>query len=289
MSDLVSVIIPAYNHEKYVQKSILSVVNQTYQNIELIIIDDGSTDSTAEKIMELEDICKKRFVNFEFHRQDNKGLSNTLNSFLKLAKGTYIIGTASDDVFKPNIVETLYSFLHCHDEYVMAVGDSEIIDANSSKISWGRHRIVLPYNDPNGFNTFKKFFGRTKDFSDDGFGTLKSLEKGNYIPNGQLIRKLAIDQVGGYNPDFLLEDYYMNLQLAKIGKLKFIDQILFSYRWHSSNTVQNLTKFLQIRHKVRMWMPGTRGRVIIGSVALRESGYIFTGLSIATEIPSIFF
>ena len=240
MSELVSVIIPAYNHERYVQEAIFSAVNQTYQNLELIIIDDGSTDSTPEKIMELQDLCKKRFVNFEFHRQNNNGISNTLNSLLKLAKGTYTIGSASDDVFKPNIVETLYSFLHCHDEYVMAVGDSEIIDANSDKISWGRHRVALPYENKKGFRTFKEFFGRTKDFSDDGFGTLKSLEKGNYIPNGQLIRRSAIDQVGGYNPDFLIEDYYINLQLAKVGKFKFIDEILLSYRWHSTNTIKTI-------------------------------------------------
>ena len=58
---LVSVIIPAYNHEKYVQETIKSIINQTYQNIELIVIDDGSKDSTWQKILEMKDKCGRRF------------------------------------------------------------------------------------------------------------------------------------------------------------------------------------------------------------------------------------
>lgn len=240
MEDLISVLIPAYNHEKFIQETIFSAINQTYRKLELIIIDDGSKDYTWNKIIELKDICKNRFVNFEFYKQNNKGVSNTLNSLLKLAKGKYIIGFASDDVLKTNIIEKLYSFLSSHNEYVLAVGDSEIIDSNSKPISWGRHRIALSYEDPNGFKTFKAFYSRTKDFSDEGFGTYESLQKDNYIPNGQLIKRSAIDKVGGYDINAPLEDYYMNLQLSKIGKFKFIDEILFSYRWHENNTIKKL-------------------------------------------------
>ena len=237
MEDLISVLIPACNHEKFVQETIFSVINQTYKNLELIIIDDGSKDFTWEKITELKDICKKRFVRFEFYKQNNKGVSKTLNSLLKLAKGEYIIGSASDDVFKSNIVEVLNNFLKSNKEYILAVGDNEIIDPYSKRISWGRHRVPLSYDDKNGFKTFKEFYNRTKDFA-DGFGTFESLQKANYIPNGQLIRRSAIDQIGGYDVNARLEDWYMNLQLSKIGKFKFINKVLFSYRWHENNTIK---------------------------------------------------
>lgn len=239
MDDLISVLIPAYNHESFIQETVLSAVNQTYKNLELIIIDDGSTDNTFEKIKELESICRERFIRFEFYKQSNRGIAKTLNTLLKLATGKYTIGSASDDVFKPNIVEILHNFLKSHDDYVLAVGDSEIINSDSEPISWGRGRIALPYNDKNGFRTFKEFYSRTKNFS-DGFGTFESLQKSNYIPNGQLIRRSVIDQVGGYNENAKLEDWDINLKLAKIGKFKFIDEILFSYRWHENNTIKKL-------------------------------------------------
>ncbi len=237
MEDLISVLVPAYNHEKFVQETIFSAINQTYKNLELIIIDDGSKDATWKKITELKDLCTKRFVRFEFYKQNNKGISWALNSLLKLAKGKYIIASASDDVFKPNIIEVLHTFLKSNEEYILAVGDSEIIDSNSKRVSWGRHRVALPYDDKSGFKTFKEFYKRTKDFS-NGFGTFESLQKANYIPNGQLIRRFAIDKVGGYDINDKLEDWYMNLQLSKIGKFKFIDKVLFSYRWHKDNTIK---------------------------------------------------
>ena len=63
---LVSIVIPCYNHENFVQDCIQSVIDQTYQNIELIIIDDGSKDNSILKILDMVDLCKSRFVNFEF-------------------------------------------------------------------------------------------------------------------------------------------------------------------------------------------------------------------------------
>ena len=81
---LVSIAIPSYNHEIYVQECIRSVIDQDYRNIELIIIDDGSTDNSVEKIEELIPLCKKRFVRFEFLCRENKGLSATLNEAIAM-------------------------------------------------------------------------------------------------------------------------------------------------------------------------------------------------------------
>lgn len=75
---LVSVVIPCYNHEQFVQEAIQSVIDQDYTNIELLIIDDGSKDSSAEKIEKLIAVCKQRFNRFEFKSRANKGISATL-------------------------------------------------------------------------------------------------------------------------------------------------------------------------------------------------------------------
>ena len=108
---LVSVLIPAYNHENYVQETINSIIDQTYQNIELIIYDDGSKDSTWNKIKELEEKCKKRFTNVYFETKENEGTCKTMNKLLDLAKGEYVIVVASDDMIKPNMIEKEVDFL----------------------------------------------------------------------------------------------------------------------------------------------------------------------------------
>ena len=95
---LVSVIIPAYNHEKYVQETIKSIINQTYQNIELIVIDDGSKDFTWQKILEMKDECERRFEKVHFETKQNEGTCKTLNKLLSCAQGDFIDLIASDDL-----------------------------------------------------------------------------------------------------------------------------------------------------------------------------------------------
>ena len=68
---LVSVIIPVYNHEKYVQETIKSIINQTYKNIELLMLDDGSKDNSFAKTLELKEECEKRFVRVIMERNWN--------------------------------------------------------------------------------------------------------------------------------------------------------------------------------------------------------------------------
>ncbi|EPK1752121.1 glycosyltransferase family 2 protein, partial [Acinetobacter baumannii] len=93
---LVSIVIPCYNHVDYVQDCIQSIIDQTYQNIELIIIDDGSKDESVLKINEMLKKCENRFSRFEFRHRPNKGLSATLNEALEWCQGEYFATLASD-------------------------------------------------------------------------------------------------------------------------------------------------------------------------------------------------
>ena len=103
---LISVVIPCYNHENFVQEAIQSVIDQDYKNIELLIIDDGSKDSSVEKIEELIPVCKQRFNRFEFKSRANKGISATLNEALAWANGDFFTICASDDSFHRNKIKT---------------------------------------------------------------------------------------------------------------------------------------------------------------------------------------
>ena len=94
MEGLVSIIIPCYNHINYVEESILSVLGQSYSDIELIVIDDGSTDGSAELLERL-----SREYKFRLYIQENCGLTETLNkAIFGYAKGDFIQLLASDDV-----------------------------------------------------------------------------------------------------------------------------------------------------------------------------------------------
>ena len=125
---LVSVVIPAYNHENYVEETIKSIMNQTYRNIELMVVDDGSKDTTWQKIKELETECKNRFTNVCFETKKNEGTCETLNRLISLANGEFIYFIASDDVAKPQAIEKELNFLTKNDDYVLAVGNNEFID-----------------------------------------------------------------------------------------------------------------------------------------------------------------
>src|SRR5699024_4494271 len=107
MSDLISVIVPVYNVEKYVRRCIDSICGQTYSNLEIILIDDGSTDSSGK-------ICDEMAAKdgrISVIHQENKGLSQARNAGLDQAKGEYIAFVDSDDYLSLNMYECLLKSL----------------------------------------------------------------------------------------------------------------------------------------------------------------------------------
>jgi glycosyltransferase involved in cell wall biosynthesis len=99
-SPLVSVIMPVYNASKYVEEAVASVLNQTYQNFEIIVVDDGSTDNTKFEVKKIRD-QRVRYIKL----QKNKGGSNARNIGIKRAKGEYISFLDSDDILYPDKLE----------------------------------------------------------------------------------------------------------------------------------------------------------------------------------------
>lgn len=212
---LVSVVIPCYNHEQFVQDSIQSVIDQSYPNIELIIIDDGSKDGSVEKIQQMISLCEERFTRFEFRSRPNKGLSATLNEALDWCQGEYFAAVASDDIYLNNKINLQVSFLNENQKVVAVFGGVELIDTNNNIIS-----------------TLK------------GTGSKYSFEQiilhrhVLYSPT-QLIRLNFLKEVGCYKSGMLIEDWYMWLKLSEIGDLYCMTELLCKYRQHESNTSRN--------------------------------------------------
>lgn len=237
---LVSVVISAYNHENYIQETINSIIAQTYEKIELIIIDDGSIDLTFEKILEMENVCKERFINIIFKKQKNQGIGTTANNLINLSQGKYIYYIASDDLAKPTAIYEEVSFLEKHDDYSLVVGDNEIIDKNGIICYWDKSRNLIYEESAATHKTYADFLKIKK--LGNNFGRYLYLYRGNHIPNGYLVRKSIYDKTGLYNENAPLEDWFINLQISKYAKIKYIDKVLFSYRWHQSNTSKQTQK-----------------------------------------------
>ena len=112
MNNPISVVMSVYNGEIYLYEAIESILNQTFTNFEFIIIDDGSTDNSAEIIKSYDD---NRIVLIQ---QGNKGLAAALNEGIKIAKGKFIARMDADDISLPTRLETQIQFMEAHLEYV---------------------------------------------------------------------------------------------------------------------------------------------------------------------------
>ena len=105
MKELISIIVPVYNVEKYLNRCIDSLISQTYQNIEIILVDDGSTDSSSEIV----DGYLKKDNRIKVFHKDNGGLSDARNKGIEISKGKYLSFVDSDDYVTNTYIETLYN------------------------------------------------------------------------------------------------------------------------------------------------------------------------------------
>lgn len=121
---LISIIIPIYNSEKYLEECLNSVLNQTYKNIEVLLINDGSTDE-SKKICE--EYCKK-YSNIKLINNINEGVSKARNKGLKLAKGEYVFFCDSDDIMHPRQLEKLSTNLKSTNSELSVCSFSEFVN-----------------------------------------------------------------------------------------------------------------------------------------------------------------
>ncbi|PIT99532.1 MAG: hypothetical protein COT74_11070 [Bdellovibrionales bacterium CG10_big_fil_rev_8_21_14_0_10_45_34] len=215
MNPLVSVIMPVYNSAKYVKKSINSVLEQSYQNIELIIVDDGSTDESAQIIKELRD------PRVRYQYQENKGvqrLAETINAGLSKASGKYVTMMPSDDLWPNYRLSRQVPLMEANPEVVLCFGKQKLIDPEDNEIGETKppRELERIRNSPRGQALHEMFVW-------------------NYIPQPTvLIRKATLDKIGGYlQPSYLYaEDYPTHMELTKHGELLFIPEYFALYRLH---------------------------------------------------------
>ncbi|MHB1702463.1 MAG: glycosyltransferase, partial [Acidobacteriaceae bacterium] len=124
---LVSIVIPAYNHGHYLEEAIQSVLSQDYQHIELIVINDGSSDNTAE-------ILERYRGSFYVETQPNAGQARTLNKGWTMSRGEILAYLSADDFLLPRAVSTAVDYLHTHPDVVLTYSDFYLVDPSSAVI-----------------------------------------------------------------------------------------------------------------------------------------------------------
>ncbi len=202
----VSVIIPAYNSEKFIEQALGSLFAQECSAEEIIVIDDGSTDGTAGILEKYE---KQVFYLY----QENRGLAAARNAGIRISNGSYLAFLDADDLFHPEKIKVQKGFLDSHPEVDMVFSDFEY---------FGGSLLRRPIPD-----SFKKGEG----------SFLLDLFRYNCIAIPTvLIRKKCFQEVGLFNESLLaVEDYDLWLRLAKRKKIGFVDRILARVRLHPEN------------------------------------------------------
>lgn len=238
---LVSILVPAYNHGRYIKDCLESIISQDYPSIELLIVDDGSTDNTLQVIEEHLPRCENRFERVVVEKQRNCGCAASCKRLCQMMKGEFFSVIASDDQYMPGAISAMVSAMAEDDSLGVVVGVNEIMDSNGQRCFWDRKRRIVYQECDARYLTFDEYcFHNLKiDPNSPEFGSYNQLVKGNHIPNGSLRRASVAKRVIPYTEKAPLEDWWFHLQVSKIARYKHINAKTFRYRWHATNTIKN--------------------------------------------------
>lgn len=212
---LVTVIVVSYNHSNYIKECLNSIKDQNYNNIQLIVGDDASSDHSANTFEEwLQD--NKYPAEKNFHTE-NTGLATMLNECIALAKGKYTKLIAADDFLHQDFIEKCVSKLeNLGEEYGMVFSNTHTIDDTSTIVTDIADYDTLVNRDPHIFR--------------------KELIKGNRVPAlTALLKTAVIIETGKYDAKFIVEDYYRWLKVNEKYLIAYIPEKLAYYRRHAEN------------------------------------------------------
>ena len=228
---VVSVTIPCHNGEAFVESAIRSVLAQTFEDFELVIVDDGSSDRTGEIVTEIGD-QRIRYV-----YQEHSGLATTRNRLVQLATSGYIALLDQDDWWESTRLQRQLDLFRRNSALALVFSDCRIVDVDDGSLGLWSRRACLR----------------------SGW-VLSDLLKENFIPlSTVLIKKQAILDVGGFNQYTICEDYDLFLRCASRHPFDFVNEPLASYRVHpgqaSRHYEMELKELLKIYSEWRFSKP----------------------------------
>jgi len=226
---LVSVIAPAYNHHQYIEKCLYSIIDQTYENIELIIIDDNSPDNTTEII---EEIINKKFIKNRFNgnikflkHKENMGAHNSINQGLSLAAGQYLTIVNTDDMYEKN-------------RFTLMINQMEKTNSqfSFSKVDTINDEGEILHNEESEY--FKSVQNKLYMYP---FTSLAIVTDNIAISTGNfLFTKSLFDKVGKFMDYKYIHDWDFFLRSSLVTEPIYIHETDYFYRLHSENSFKKL-------------------------------------------------
>ncbi len=206
---LVTVICICYNHARFVEAALDSVINQTYKDIELIVIDDSSTDGSSK-------IIKRWIANHPettlLLNVPNLGYCKTFNKAFKISKGEYIIDLAADDLLLPNRIEMgLKAFSNSDNDYGVTFSDAEHIDEQGHLLRL--HSDKYPHNTIPSGNIYK-------DVIDRYFICSPTM----------MFKRTVVEHLGGYDESLAYEDFDFWVRASRVFKFIYTSVVLLKKR-----------------------------------------------------------
>lgn len=219
---LVSIIIPCYNHEKFLDDCLLSVIEQDYKNIELLICDDASPDNSYEKILSYKEKLEKRFSRVEILKNDNNcGVTKNINRMLSVSKGTFVKTLASDDCMAPTAISKMVNYL-LSNETVDVVISNGITVLESER---------YPNLTPQG-----RIYDTPPDLSDTDL-FVRTAKCNRISAPAAMVRQSVYEKHGYYDETLKVEDYEFWLRIISQGvcRFGFLDENLIYYRINANS------------------------------------------------------
>ena len=217
MEELISVIIPAFNAEKYISTSLLSVLNQTYKNVEIIIINDGSTDSTQEIVQTLQNSDSR----IKLHSIKNRGRAGARNYGIKQSTGSWLAFLDADDFWYPNKLELQYEKYLLNNNIGLIYSERTWVDQFDNPLESQPEKYNLPEGE-----------------------IYLNLVEGNYLCTSTVvIKKDIVNEVGAFDESSGFkncQDYDLWIRASVVTQAAAIKVPLCYYRLHDENAHKNI-------------------------------------------------
>lgn len=245
MKDLISIVLPVYNGEKFLRESIESVLAQTYKNWELLILDDCSTDHTSD--IAIEYTQKDSRIKY-YRNESNLRLPRNLNRGFSLAKGDYLTWTSDDNRYRPNALEIMHSALKKNENVDFVFSSFRIMDAEG--------------------NDVEMYIVSEKD--------IKKIIGFNVVGACFLYKREVYETIGNYDPEMILvEDYDYWQRVFMKFKAIAISDVLYDYRRHEGALSSTMRQVQFNANLEKMLLKNKEG---FGKLDMLQKYYLYSAL-----------
>lgn len=215
--NMVSLIVISYNHAAFIDDCMQSILEQTYDNMEIFYMDDASGDESYEKAEQYEELLKNKYHKVQFfHNKENQGVVKNLNTLISRCQGKYLVSASADDFMLPTGIEDMVTYLEEHVEAAMVYTNGIYGDENTR------------YSKEESYEGFNRVYLKTPPYGDNLFPLLYERE---FITSpAVMLRKKTCENVGLFDENIEVEDWDYFIRIALYGYIGYLDKCTVMYR-----------------------------------------------------------